>query len=438
MIPSMESDVLESPTSNTMLKKSRFAKPAWAAARSTSKDTGTEDGLFSRSTRAYEEILAEEEEIKRAKEERKQRRRHRDSPSRDSPKRRRLSREDDDSSAPVEAQRSPADKSLDRETERSHSTRTADYGTIHIDSITSADKRFSAPGTTGEESRRDAAIERKIRSTVNTDDEDDESDEDLQLLIEAARQQRLSKEQANSLPAVPPPTVTSKASSDDKVGGASTTALDGRPNYIVEILITSKLPGTQPVVITRKLSQRLKEVHAAYCDAMGFTPEMFRRVFLTWRNQKIWGFQTCEALGLDLPPIDADSMDETGVGTVQISMEMVTPEIFEANKQAAELSFLQEPTERSRETRSSEPVEAEQADSSKIRVILRAKDYGELKIAVKPDTTILSMIHAYRKRCNVQSEKAVKLMFDGEELGEDQSVADSDIGDMELIEVHVK
>lgn len=211
--------------------------------------------------------------------------------------------------------------------------------------------------------------------------EDEESDEDLKQLIEQARRGRLEKQQAEKQSKPPQSTAAKAGSPDEDTRDKRTAPANGRPDYVVEILITSKIPGTKPVVINRKLSQRLKEVQEAYCNAMGFTPEMSRGMFLSWRNQKMWAYQTCEALGLELP---SPSLDESEVPTIQISMELVTQEILEANRRAAERSLLEDPTGNDDAPQKSPAAEVLQADSTKVRVILRSKDYGELRIAVKP------------------------------------------------------
>jgi len=78
------------------------------------------------------------------------------------------------------------------------------------------------------------------------------------------------------------------------------------PNPILSLLIHSPIPNTTPLLVKRRLNQRLKEVRLAWINKQinGSLPPHREfpvetgKIFLTWRNKRCYDFTSCASLGL--------------------------------------------------------------------------------------------------------------------------------------------
>jgi hypothetical protein len=83
-------------------------------------------------------------------------------------------------------------------------------------------------------------------------------------------------------------------------------------------------------------------------------------------------------------------------------------------------------------------VEQERQEAVKVKLILKARDVENFKLAVKPTTTIAKIITAFRSARDVSDEKDVALYFDGDKLEPDSTVENAELGDMDAVEVHIR
>lgn len=87
------------------------------------------------------------------------------------------------------------------------------------------------------------------------------------------------------------------------------------PNPILSLLIHSPLPNTTPLLVKRRLQQRLKEVRLAWINkqraSSSLTNSEFpadHKIFLTWRGKKCFDFTSCASLGLAVDEITGEVM----------------------------------------------------------------------------------------------------------------------------------
>jgi hypothetical protein len=217
------------------------------------------------------------------------------------------------------------------------------------------------------------------------------------------------------------------------------------PDPIVQILVTSQIEGTKPIMIKRKLSQRLKDVKYAWCDKQVFggqpVPEEIKRmIFLTWRGNKVFDVTTCKVLGLATDAsgrlrIDGEGFDEEG----RIHLEAWTEEIFDEFKKrkAAErkrlVLDLMEEEEEAPKPEDMNVIETVQT----FRIILKSKDRTEFKIQVKPTTQISKMIGAFRRAFKIAGNVPISLYLDGDKLDPNSMVGDADLEELTIFDVHV-
>ena len=154
---------------------------------------------------------------------------------------------------------------------------------------------------------------------------------------------------------------------------------------VVSILLTSTISNTSPLIVSRRLGQRLKDVRLAWCQRQGFTPDFTSTVILTWRGKRLYDVSTCRSLGIG---VDADGnvvtkgeKDVFGEEDRQIHMEAMTEEMFEAQRRERERAAALE----AQDANEDEVPMAEQPKAEEqIRIILRSKGHEEFKLIVKP------------------------------------------------------
>lgn len=150
---------------------------------------------------------------------------------------------------------------------------------------------------------------------------------------------------------------------------------------VLEILITSTIPNTEPLIVKRKLSQRLKDVRLAWADRQQFSQDFIDGVFLIWRGKRTFDHTTCRSLGYKASPsgrvlASRDSMmDDEG----RVHMEVMTREMFEAYKKAKANEVYAEEKDGRRD-----PVAEEQNQEVQIKIICKAKGFSDFKLIVKP------------------------------------------------------
>jgi hypothetical protein len=269
-----------------------------------------------------------------------------------------------------------------------------------------------------------------------------ELDEDLLLEEEFPELARKARERAQksltglknggSLPDnvsnnVPPVTSPDSSITPSATGGTDVV----RKEPIARILITSSLKNTKPLIVQRKLSQRLRDVRIAWCRRQGFNEETTATVFLTWKGTRLFDVTTCNSLGVQNTS-DNDPLFMEGDGSneeeIHIHMEAVTEDILESEKRQTVRGSV-EPVDDS-----GDEVEAEQ----RVRLTLKSPEFEEFRLIVKPATQISRIISTFRKARNIPPDSTIHLLFDGERLNPGSFVQDNDITDLDSIDAQVK
>ncbi|KZF24654.1 hypothetical protein L228DRAFT_259842 [Xylona heveae TC161] len=454
-------------------KRSLFNKPSWAAPR----NTGENVDFFRRANFAYNDIVAEEEEelkrkiAQRAKEQAAQDKAN--VASKDG-KRRRISNQDEDNDENTTAGNeerakhdtsAPSDKSISPITQDSRPL---------PESYDSSKEPLHTRSSNSVLGARESRPERASRNIISLDEDDDEpirpinppsiedddddlaivrppprqieadqeqlSDEEFPELARKAREKERARleqlERRSESQATPEPrsqSITRPAST--QVESASPPA----PDPVVQILITSPIPHTTPLIATRKLSQRLKDVRLAWCERQGFDPDTATLVFLTWREKRIFDVTTCKSLGFGLNNegnvVLKGENNAFGGEFGRIHMEAVTEEIFKEQKKNKAAGYGDQANA---EDELEEQFVPEQPAIETIKIVLKSKEFDELKLKVKPTTQMSRLINAFRHTNNIPQETGVHLVFDGDRLEPDMEVQETEISDMDYIDVFLK
>ena len=147
---------------------------------------------------------------------------------------------------------------------------------------------------------------------------------------------------------------------------------------ILQILITCSIPNTTPLIVSRRLSQRLKDVRLAWADRQPFSRDFAQHVFLTWRGKRLFDVTTCKSLGVR---VDADGRvltkgDVLGDEEGRIHMEAMTSEILESRRKA-------KTEEAEAYVEAAETDRTAEKNDNQIRIIMKAKGFEDFKLKVK-------------------------------------------------------
>ncbi|KAL8767448.1 MAG: hypothetical protein Q9209_006034 [Squamulea sp. 1 TL-2023] len=212
------------------------------------------------------------------------------------------------------------------------------------------------------------------------------------------------------------------------------------PDPVVSILITSSIPNTNPLIVNRKVSQRLKDVRLTWCQRQGFAPGFTEAVFLTWRGKRLFDVTTCRSLGIGVDSqgniVTKGQKDILGEEERQIAMEAMTEEILEEN-QRTKRQEADKAVRNETEAHGENPTAAQKKEPQ-VRIILKAKGFDDFKLIVKPATPISRIVNAFKLDKKFDDCKEIFLSFDGDRLAPESRVADTELNDMDYIDVYVK
>ncbi|KAJ6186897.1 hypothetical protein N7519_001805 [Penicillium mononematosum] len=203
---------------------------------------------------------------------------------------------------------------------------------------------------------------------------------------------------------------------------------------VVQIMITSEIANTKPLLVHRKMSQRLRDVRLAWCNRQNFEPHIQASIYLTWKGRRLFDVTTCRSLGIEtgknsaaIPGIDDDSFADQK--ELRVHMEAVTDLPLPVNQRITSPDSDNPPTK-------SQSPEDDQGEPMKL--ILRSPGYDDFRIKARQTTLISRLISAFRNKQNISVGHDIFLLFDGDKLDPDSSLGDYDIDNLDLVDVQIK
>lgn len=404
------------------LKRPLFAKPTWAQ----SEDLGNSTDFFRRSNQSYVNIAAEAERKRQKKLARRQREQAHQSQSTEPAEKRRRISIDSDSDNDSDGSKIDEEAFSEREQDQSSTYATASKPgkgkqspnppepkslpnslskTYEIAITAKKDQQNQPPPSSNiielddddgaPEADQDEIIEvtaaKRPKSPQDDDDFPPSDDEFAELARQAREKVRRKRLEADILS--PTPDSLPSRTQDDHLNRFPSvhepTPPPDPPDSIVSILITSSISNTEPLIVNRKISQRLKDVRLCWCQRQGFTEEMTEKVFLTWRGQRLFDVTTCSALGIGVDSngniVTKVQRDVLGEEERQVHMEAMTKEILEERQRLERLGATR--IEKPDETEAQEEEPLAEKKEPQVRIILKAKGYDDFKLIVKPVST---------------------------------------------------
>ncbi|KAL5121803.1 hypothetical protein ACEQ8H_000018 [Pleosporales sp. CAS-2024a] len=248
----------------------------------------------------------------------------------------------------------------------------------------------------------------------------------------------------------------------EKAKAAATPSGNGAPAKapVVQLFIKPQIPGSKPLMVKLRTDHTLEKTRLAWCGKQGYTPAQTKDVFFTYKGERVFDSTTVRRLGIEVDQFGNVSIEgdynlyDDDVNLPKVYVQAWTEEHFQkykieeaaasaAARKVAELP----PPER---TPTPEPV----PEVKKWRLILKAKGKEDFKLFVNPvrsvqqalspsannkkDSTFGQIAHAYKQKRGIEESQPITLIFDGERLMPMDVIGDSDIQDMDSIDVLFK
>ncbi|KAL4949711.1 ubiquitin-2 like Rad60 SUMO-like-domain-containing protein [Aspergillus filifer] len=207
-------------------------------------------------------------------------------------------------------------------------------------------------------------------------------------------------------------------------------------NIVVQILITSQIPTSKPLIIHRKMSQSLKGVRLAWCERQGLPKELASTVFLTWRGKRLFDVTTCRSLKIETQSSFAKELslfDDhfSNPDGYRVHMEAVTEEMLAAGRGSS-------PRTAGVVSTSFTPAHSETEPQTQHEITLKCPGLDDFKICVSPATRASQVVGAFCKSRCISSNSTVYLAFDGDRLDPDSCLSDYEITDGDMVDAIVK
>ena len=152
----------------------------------------------------------------------------------------------------------------------------------------------------------------------------------------------------------------------------------------VFILVTSRLENAVPLIVKRRLSQRLKDVRLSWCLRNQFTEDMTGSIFLTWRGRRLFDVTSCKSLGIAVDEegrvMAKDQDDILADEERKIHMEAMTEDIYEEYQKAKRRATEQQDEDKEEE----QPPPEQKLSEVQVKLILKAKGFADFKLIAKP------------------------------------------------------
>ncbi|KAJ6082276.1 hypothetical protein N7499_007150 [Penicillium canescens] len=201
---------------------------------------------------------------------------------------------------------------------------------------------------------------------------------------------------------------------------------------VVQILISSEITNTKPLLVHRKMSQGLREVRLAWCNRQNFDPEIQSSIYLTWKGRRVFDVTTCRSLGVHAGRNQlSSSMDEDlipGYPELRIHMEAVADRPLPVSRPSPSPDHGKIP---------SASQTPENDKDVPMKLVLRSPGLDDFKIKARAKTPISRLISAFRNKQNISMDQTISLQFDGDKLKPDDCLGDYDIDDLDLVDVQI-
>jgi hypothetical protein len=162
-------------------------------------------------------------------------------------------------------------------------------------------------------------------------------------------------------------------------------------NKLVELFITTNIPGTNPLLVKYKIGSTLQKAREAWCQLQKFSPEVTRDVFFTWKHKRVHDSTKVKRLGIKVDHYGCISVEGTSEiyddeNLPRVHVEAFTEELFQdwERQQAEEAAARKRAAETPPPVEEAIQIEEQQAEKAMLKLILKTKSKPDFKISVHP------------------------------------------------------
>lgn len=296
---------------------------------------------------------------------------------------------------------------------------------------------------------------------------EDESDSDEPDWMKELKRQARAAARAKPAPEDPKPSPNPNLDTDrdtfSGTGPSSMTSPSPAPcDPEVTLRIKSLIPGCHELFIKRLASQSLSDVRKYYVSRFQIPPHRVDDVFFTWNDSKLFNSTTVRSILTQIRNKYGTKPDGSDISDGLIEIEAVTEDIYQhrlAQKQREKERQLREQNGEPAEPEldrdaddqafvansglSAAPLAAESQQPQKSGTVIRLKPaptsgLPEMALRVHPHTTVERIVRGYKKKMGVDVSVQIYLIFDGDALDADQTVADVEFEEDDVVDIGVR
>lgn len=223
-------------------------------------------------------------------------------------------------------------------------------------------------------------------------------------------------------------------------------------SIILTVLVTSRIAGTKPVMIRRRMNQVIRPVLETWIDRqrghdIEVPKDVERGMFLTWKEHKVYSSSTLASLGIPIDPVTKTVKPGRDGG---FRGDMLHIEVWTEEAWADHLRETEQQRKRQigiydddsggdgAATPAANDVTAAAEQSYNVR--LKSQDQT-ISCKIRPDYTVKEIIEMFREVAKLGNDRDISIWFDGEQLEEDAlavEAAELELDEISQLEVRVK
>ncbi|KAF9277472.1 Protein esc2 [Mortierella alpina] len=187
-----------------------------------------------------------------------------------------------------------------------------------------------------------------------------------------------------------------------------------------------------PIKVVVKANKSFRDMMEHYCRVKQIA---FSDVVFLFRNARLMPSSTPESLEFPRFSVIDVCKKETYKFMKDQEARERSMKLAELEKQEAELARIQAPDNPSESNETEQ--DSQDADADYLYIKLRGKDTTDLKIRVKPSTTVQAILSHYKNLKKIGADVPVRLEFDDEAMDPSTTVGNTDIEDDDMLLVRI-
>lgn len=224
-------------------------------------------------------------------------------------------------------------------------------------------------------------------------------------------------------------------------------------SIILTVVVTSRIAGTKPVMIRRRMNQVIRPVLETWIDRqrshdIEVPKDVERGMFLTWKEHKVYSSSTLASLGIPIDPVTKTVKPgrDGGFRGDKLHIEVWTEEAWADHLRETELQrkrqigiYDDDSGGDGAATPAADDGAAAAAEQS-YNVRLKSQDQT-ISCKIRPDYTVKEIIDMFREVAKLGKDRDISIWFDGEQLDEDAlavEAAELELDEISQLEVRVK